>query len=185
MATFQIDAQKREKIGRKVKQLRREGILPVTAYGPQKEPMSLQLDMRTFSRIVQSNGRSNVLEVNVEGGETIPVLIRELQRHPVSHSILHADLYMIDVNEAQTVIVPFESTGRPNATAAGTMVLKTKDYIEVEAVPEKFPPKFVIDITGLSPENPITVADLPEMDGVRYVTDPSVPLYTMMTARGS
>lgn len=185
MSDLKLSAQSRTLVGRKVRQLRREGLVPVTVYGKKLAPANLQVVERNFERVLQAAGFSQLVEVDVEGGSTHNVLIRAVQRHPVTHSFLHIDLYAVDLTEKQQVQINIHSKGKPTSLAQGLMVLQALDHVTVEALPANIPPHIDIDITDLSLENPITVANLPVIEGVTYINEPEESIFTMVVTRGA
>lgn len=185
MSDLKLSAQSRTLVGRKVRQLRRAGLVPVTVYGKKLAPANLQVVERNFERVLQAAGFSQLVEVDVEGGSTHNVLIRAVQRHPVTHSFLHIDLYAVDLTEKQQVQVNIHSKGKPTSLAQGLMVLQALDHVTVEALPTNIPAHIDIDITDLSLENPITVANLPVIEGVTYVNDPEESIFTMVVTRAA
>lgn len=183
MATLQLQAQQREVMGRKVKQLRRDGIVPVVVYGNVDNVVNLQVPARALERTLQSGGTSQLIQLHVDDGSRHNVLIRELQRHPVRRTLMHADFYAISMTEKQQVSVPVVSVNTPEAMAAGLMVLQALDAVEIEALPASIPASIEVDITDLTVETAITVADLPSLEGVEYLTDPTEALFTMLVPR--
>ena len=75
---IKIDATKRTVVGKQVKQLRREGMVPAIVYGPEREPLSLTLDKRELRQTLLTAGGTQIIEIVVDG-ETIPTLAREVQ----------------------------------------------------------------------------------------------------------
>lgn len=185
MSELKLSAQPRNLIGRKVRQLRRAGLVPVTVYGKKQSAESLQVVERSFERVLQAAGFSQLVQVDVEGGSTHNVLIRAVQRHPVTHSFLHVDFYAVDLTEKQEVQVPVHSTGKPTALAQGLIVLQSLDNVTVEALPANIPTHIDVDITNLSLENPITVAMLPVIEGVQYLNDAEDAVFTMVATRAA
>ena len=183
MSDLKLSAQPRTLVGRKVRQLRREGLVPVTIYGKKLAPANLQVVERSFERVLQAAGFSQLVQVDVEGGSTHNVLIRAVQLHPVTHSFLHIDLYAVDLTEKQQVQVNIHSKGKPTSLAQGLMVLQALDHVTVEALPTNIPSHIDVDITNLSLENPITVANLPAIEGVEYVNSPEESIFTMVVTR--
>ena len=183
MATLQLQAQSRSLVGRKVRQLRVQGIVPVIVYGAIDQPVNLQVSAREFERTLQGGGNSQLIQVNVDGGEMHNVLLRDLQRHPVRRHIMHADLYAINMREKQQVSVPVVSINEPEEMVAGVMVLQSLEQVEIEALPSAIPASIELDISTLSLENAITVADLPAVDGVEYLTDTDETIFTMLITR--
>lgn len=185
MSDLKLSAQPRNLIGRKVRQLRRAGLVPVTVYGKKQAAESLQVVERSFERVLHAAGFSQLVQVDVEGGSTHNVLIRAVHRHPVTHSFLHVDFYAVDLTEKQQVQVPVHSTGKPIALAQGLIVLQALDQITVEALPGHIPTHIDVDITNLALENPITVANLPVIEGVEYVNDAEDNVFTMVVTRAA
>jgi large subunit ribosomal protein L25 len=185
MANLKLDAQPRTLTGRKVRQLRVQGLVPVVVYGKEQNPTNLQVTARNLERILHSGGFSQLVEVNVGDGSQHNVLIREVQRHPVTHAYLHADFYAVSMTEKQSVHVPVVAIGKSAALVTGVMVLQAMDTVEIKALPADIPASIEVDISNLSLENPITIADLPVIAGVEYQGRPEEYVFSMITTRAS
>lgn len=184
MSDLTLTAQPRTLIGRKVRQLRRQGLVPVVVYGKkQKDAESLQVSSRRFERVLHQAGFSQLVKLDVEGGKTHNVLIRDVQRHPVTRNFLHVDFYAVDLTEKQQIGIPVNRTGSTEAMAAGLMVLQALDQVTVEALPADIPANIEVDISALTLENSITVADLPEIEGVVYLNEPDEAVFTLLITR--
>jgi large subunit ribosomal protein L25 len=183
MSELKLDAQPRTLTGRKVRQLRTQGLVPVVVYGNQQDPVNLQVNARSLDLVMHHGGFSQLVQVNVKGGSNHNVLVREIQRHPVTHHYLHVDLYAVNMLEKQHSSVPIISTGKPAAMEGGLMVLQSNDTVEIEALPADIPASIEVDITALELERPITVADLPEVAGVTYLNEEHEVLFTLMAPR--
>ena len=183
MSELKLDAQPRTLTGRKVRQLRTQGLVPVVVYGNGQPPVHLQVSARNLETTLHHGGFSQLVRVNVQGGSTLNVLVREIQRHPTSHAYMHVDMYAVNMAEKQHTTVPVVSTGKPTAMLAGLMVLQGMDMVEVQALPADIPASIEVDITNLDLENPITIADLPKIAGVEYLGEPTEALFTMIAPR--
>ncbi len=183
MASLQLNAQPRTLTGRKVRQLRREGLVPAVVYGNKVAATNLQMDARTLVRVLQEGGSTQLMQVSVEGGAMHNVLLKELHLHPVTHEPLHADFYAVNMAEKQHVRVPVVSVGEPESLASGTMVLQNIDHVDVEALPADIPAHIEVDISVLALERPITVADLPAVAGVTYMMPAEEAVFSMLTTR--
>lgn len=184
MADLRLAAQPRTLFGRKVRQLREQGLIPVVVYGKkQKEASSLQVNARTFDRVLHAAGFSQLVKIDVDGGTTHNVLIRDIHRHPVTHAPLHVDFYAVDMTEKQQVAIPVHSTGKVEAMDVGLMVYQALDQVTVEALPADIPSSVEIDISNLTLDVAITVADLPQIEGVAYVNEPDEAVFTLITTR--
>lgn len=169
-----LNAKKRELLGRKVKQLRREGILPATMYGKDFEPMSVQFDGREFEKIFEHVGESGLVEITVDG-TTYPVLFRNPQYHPLWGELVHVDCYKVNLKEKITTTVPLELIGEAPIVKAGNILVPVTESIEIEALPTDLPEKIEVDISGLETlESMITVADLIiDREKIEVKTDPT------------
>lgn len=185
MAELKLAAQPRTLIGRKVRQLRTQGLLPVVVYGKKiQDATSLQVETRSFERILHAAGHSQLVTIAVDGGATHNVLIREVQHHPVTHIPTHVDFYAVDMSEKQQVAIPVHATGKVAIMEAGLMVLQSLDTVTVEALPANIPANVEVDITNLTMETPVTVGDLPVIEGVAYVNDPDESIFMLIATRG-
>lgn len=186
MAELKLAAQPRTLVGRKVRQLRTQGLLPVVVYGKkQQEAASLQVETRSFERVLHAAGFSQLVTIDVDGGSTHNVLIRDVQLHPVTHTPIHVDFYAVDMTEKQQVAIPVHSIGKVIAMEAGMMVYQALDQVTVEALPANIPSHIEVDITNLTTDVPVTVANLPQIEGVAYVNEPDVSIFTLMITRGA
>lgn len=183
MSQLQVTAQPRTMTGRKVRQLRRQGTVPVVIYGKKISAAHLQVEERSLERVLHSGGLSRIIEVNVEGAGQHNALVRGVHRHPVNHRLLHVDFYAIDMTEKQRVNVPIVSTGKPTTLAGGLLVLQDMDAMLIEAMPADIPLNITVDVTNLSLEHPIRISDLPVLNGVRYLAEADDHVFTMVVTR--
>lgn len=157
-----LKAEKRKIEGRKVKKLRKEGILPANLYGKKIKSQSLQVSLKDFQKIYQEIGETGLVDLKIDS-ETRPVLIHNVQLHPVTGEPLHADFHQVSLTEKTTVTVPIELLGESPAVEQGIGILiQPISEIEVEALPGDLPEHLTIDISRLAQVNEaITVGDLP------------------------
>lgn len=185
MSDLKLSAAPRTISGRKVNQLRRQGLVPVVVYGAIAEPISLQVADRDLERTLHEGGASQVVTLSVTGSGIHNVLIKNVQREPVYHSLLHADFYAVNMNEAQRVSVPLVATGKASGMAAGMILFQAHETIHIEALPADIPAEIEIDITPLTIDTPLHVRDLPAVKGVTYLNDPDEVVFTLMMTRGA
>ena len=113
---FVIEAQSREIVGKKVSQLRRQGIIPVTVYGPKAQPVNLQVPYRPLQIALMKAGGTNLIEINV-GGKATSVLAREVQRDILRNDIMHVDFFAVDMTAKIRIDVPLHFVGDSSAVA--------------------------------------------------------------------
>lgn len=156
-----LKAEKRTIEGRKVKNLRKSGILPGNVYGKKVKSESVQVVLKDFENIYKEVGETGLLTLNVEDKDK-PVLIHNLQVHPISGEPLHVDFLQVDLKEKVEADIPVEISGESPAEKQGVgTVVQYINEIKVEALPTDLPEKFIVDVSNLSEvDQSITVADL-------------------------
>ncbi len=151
MPEIKLTAQKRTLVGKKVKKLRKEGLIPANIFGKKIKSQSLSLDKKEFEKVFEEVGETRIVNLEVEGEkEGRPVMIQNLQKNPVTEEILHADLRQVILTEKVTADIPVEMTGEaPAAEQKLGILIQNISEIEVEALPLDLPEKFVVDVSGL------------------------------------
>lgn len=160
-------------IGKKVKQLRRQGILPVHVYGSSEASTSLQGDLRMFRKLIPQVGTNIPVSLVVEGqqGEDL-CFVKEVQRHPVTEDLLHVDFIRVDVSQTTRAEVPITMIGEAPATRQGGTLLQPLQTILVEALPMNMPASLEVDVTGMDDfEKAIFVRDVTVDANVTVITD--------------
>ncbi len=155
-----LTAQIRDIKGRKVKQLRRDGVLPATVYGHKFEPISVQIIEKDLIKTYDHAGESGLVDLIV-GENSYPILFRNPQYHPLWGNLMHIDCYKVNLKEKISTYVPLEMIGESSGVKAGLILVPVTDEIEVEALPTDLPEKIEVDISKLeNVDSVITVADL-------------------------
>ncbi len=173
MNDFVINAENRTVVGKKVKQLRNEGIVPVTVYGPKIEPISLQVPYRPLEVALMKAGGTNIIDMKVEG-KTLKVLARDVQRNAIKGFILHVDFFAVDADSKITTAVPIQFIGESPAVTSGKGILMAgTSSINVETLPSKLINVVEVDLSTLEKVgDSITVADLNLGDDVTILSEP-------------
>lgn len=166
-----LKAEIRTLMGRKTKQLRRQGLLPATMYGKHFDPMSIQVNDMEMVNVFDEVGESGLVDIMVDG-KKYPVILRNPQYHPLLGSLIHIDCYKVNLKEKITATVPVEFVGESQAVKLGNTLVEVTLEVEVEALPADLPEKIEVDISGMDTiESVITVADLKVDDKVEIKTD--------------
>ncbi len=169
-----LKARQRDERGKaKARRLRREGFVPATMYGHGFEPESLRLDERELLLLLgRISAGSTLIDLEVEGGPTRKVLIREVQRHPWRPSILHVDFFRINVDEEIKVAVPLQLTGEATGVKTDDGILQQHRYeIQISCLPSEIPDGFEIDVSELEIGDSLLVSDV-DAGGVTVLDDP-------------
>lgn len=147
----------------KAKVIRRSQFVPGIVYGHGYAPRSLQFEYLTLSRALQRAGTSHVVALDIAGEpQAQTVLLREVQRDPITSRIMHVDFYAIRADEKVRIHVPIVQRGKSPAEQLGGTVVQTLGSVELECLPRDIPEIIEIDVSRLEVlHSHFTVADLP------------------------
>lgn len=187
MAELKLEAQSRSITRRKVKQLRSQGLVPAVVYGKTQEPENIAVRAIPFEKILSSGGVSQLVEVDIEDVGLRNVLIREVQRDPVKHTLIHADFYAVNMTEKQRVHVPIVAVGQRANLGNEIVIVQALDHLEIEALPADIPAHIEVDISRLASldDEPITVGELPKIDGVTYLNAEDETIFSLVITRAA
>ncbi len=168
-----LPVQPRTVLGKKVSQLRRQGLTPVHLYGAGAEPKALQVDSLALRRVLTHVGHNRPVEVITEdSGDRSLAFVREIQFHPLTLDVLHVDFFRVDAAATTTVDVPLELVGDSNAVHLGGSLIQNMHTVTVEARPLDVPASIAVDVSVLDDfEKNIRVSDLVTPEGVAVLTD--------------
>jgi len=169
-----INAEKRNVIGKQVKALRRQGILPGVIYGRHIEAFPIQMDAHDASLILDKLTASSLITIDVDG-EKFNVLMRDRQRDVIFGDLLHVDFLVVSLTEKLRATVELKLVGEaPVADNPEVVVTQVLNAIEIEALPQDLPEVIEVDISTLETvDDEITVADLDLGEDIAILTDPS------------
>ncbi|MEK7112192.1 MAG: 50S ribosomal protein L25 [Patescibacteria group bacterium] len=150
-----LEAKIRKVTGRKVKNLRKEGLLPASIYGKKIKSQAIEVKLTDFKKVFEEAGETGLITLKIGGGKTKgedrAVLVSNVQLDPVSDSTIHVDFRQVDLKEKVTAGVPVEMVGESPAQKGGIgTVVQYVSEIEVEALPMDLPEKFEIDASTLT-----------------------------------
>lgn len=178
---MELSARKRTIIGHKVKNLRLKGIIPGSVYGKKVPSQSIEIDLKEFLKTHKLAGDTKLVDLIVEKGESIPVLIHHVQRHPVNDHILNVDLLAVDLKAMIRVSIPVVAKGDAPAITnkIGALINPIRE-IEVECLPSDLPEKIEIDVSKLENLNDvIKISDIKLGNGIKILTDSNATVFTI------
>ena len=173
MNTVALAGEPRKIFGRKVKALRREGIIPAHIFGHKIKTIHVQIPEKEFIKVEKEAGETGIVELKINSASH-PVLIRATQVDPVTDQVLHVDFYQVDLKEKVKVRVPIETVGESPAVESkqGVLLIPMAE-IEVEALPTELPESIKIDISKLAKvDDAILVNDLKLPAGIGVLAEP-------------
>ena len=149
---MQIEAQKRETLGKKTKHIRKEGKIPAVVFGKDMSSTNISLDYNTFDKVYKESGETDLIDIKI-GDKKIKVLIKDVQLDPISGRISHVGFYKPDLTVKTEAEVPVEIVGEENNELIKSKValaLQLIQEIKVEALPEDIPHSFIVDVSNLN-----------------------------------
>jgi large subunit ribosomal protein L25 len=170
---FSISAEPRTILGKKVKQLRRNGLIPANIYGHNVDSTPVSVAVAEFLRVYKQAGETGLIDLSIGKEITRPVLVHAMLEDPASGALLHVDFYQVNLKEKLITAVPIEFVGEsPIVKTKGGILLELLQEVEVECLPTEIPHSFAVDISGLTEvDQGIHVKDLPLPAGVEMQTD--------------
>jgi large subunit ribosomal protein L25 len=181
-----LSAERRvEKGSRPARRMRRKGLVPAVVYGRGIDVIEVSVSSRELYRALHTEAGANALiDVQVEGGESVLAVAREIQRHPVRNEITHLDLIKVSLDVAIQAEVAIEYVGTPVGVTDDAGIVDTiENTVMIEALPTAIPSSIPLDISELSIGDSLKIEDLPVVEGVTYVDDPDRPLVTVAAPR--
>jgi large subunit ribosomal protein L25 len=168
-----IEGKKREILGKKVKILSGQGILPAVLYGPEIKSMPLQVNSIEFNKLYEKEGESSLITLKVASKE-YPVLVHDIKRDPLTSNITHIDFYQPILTEEVEASVPVVFIGESLAVKdLGGTLLKEVQELEVKALPQDLPHQITVDISVLNTfEDEILIKDLVLPPNVKLIKNP-------------
>ena len=150
------------------------GLVYAVVYGPDVKNENIQVPEREFLKVLKEAGENSLIELVIEGvKEKKPVLVKEVQKNPVSGKIIHIDFYQPDWKEAVEVAIPlvFEGVAPAEKDLGGTL---NKNILEVlvRALPQNLPHEIKVDVSKLNTfQDHIFVKDLVVSKDVEILKD--------------
>src|SRR5579862_4225864 len=163
-------------------QLRREGAVPGVLYGPKTTPLAIAVNGVELKNRVAHAASMRIMKLKSSASELDGkhVLVKDIQRSPVSREILHADLYEVDLNRAIRVSVPLRFVGKPAGVAEGGILAPLIREVEVECLPLEIPEFFDVDVTSLGIHDVIHVSTMKFPGNVKPIFDTDYPIVSVL-----
>lgn len=173
---------------RSSRRLRAEGKVPAVVYGQGREPLPVTVEWRALRAALTTDAGVNALiDLEIEGeGEAQLSIIKDLQRHPITHTVDHVDFLLIRRDQEITVDVPVVLEGEPEKVLRDQgMVEHPLQVLAVNAKPADIPDQLTYDISELEIGDTVTVADLTLPAGVTTDVDPEEVVASAQVSRAA
>ena len=184
METLEVQANARAAGGKNhARRLRRSGKIPAVLYGPKTQAVALELDKKDFStRVALLQGSHLVrLKSSVPALAEKVALVKEMQFHPISGDVTHADLYEVDLAAKIQVQVPLRFVGKAAGVTRGGILQPIVREVEVECLPMDIPGFFNVDVSALDIGDSIHVEEIQMPADVTLVFESNFAVVTVVT----
>ena len=173
MAGNALSADTRGGTGKGVaRKLRAAGRIPAVIYGKGKAGEAISLDPALLERLLHTSesGMNTLIDLSVDG-RTSTVLLKDLQRDPIRGRYLHADFFVVDLEQELQVAIPLHFVGKAKGLEFGGIVEHPLREVEVACLPQAIPDSIEVDVTELNIGDSLHVRDLQTPAGVRVISD--------------
>ena len=150
MSNYSLSATKRTAMGRKVRALRKTGVVPANIFGKKIASLAIQVEAKALKEVPKQAGETNLINLKVDGGKNHPVLVAGYAHDSVTGELQHVDFHEVDLNVKTTAMVPLHTVGESEGVKAGNVLVLQKNELEVEALPADLPNAIEVDITALT-----------------------------------
>ena len=175
MEQTELKADTREILGKKVRFLRRQGIIPVHLFGHGIDSVALQCEAARLQQVLAQAGKTHIISLMLDKArKPRNVVVREVQRNPVTDDILHVDFYQVRMGEKIQVEVPIVLTGEaPALKLKENTLMQALHRLTIECLPDKIPDSVAVDVSSLTEaEQTIQIKDITIGEEVTILNDP-------------
>lgn len=149
------------------RRLRNSGLIPAVAYGKDLPATPLAVAPKEIASIIKSErGQNTVLQMKVDGGKDMLVMIKDFSYHPVSRALEHVDFVEVKLDRPVDVDVPLVTTGKAAGVVVGGILRQVYRTLPVRCLPDRIPLKIETDVTSLNLGETLATKDLKLPEGV-------------------
>ncbi|MBE3520127.1 MAG: 50S ribosomal protein L25 [Firmicutes bacterium] len=179
----EITAVPRQTGKRVANKLRKQGFVPAVIYGKTLEPIHVALTKAAAAQVLGPKAGHVHRIVVKEKGFDGTVVLKEVQKDPISRQILHLDFHHVSMGERVRVEVPIVLAGEDEVEKRGFVVQRQMREIEVECLPEAIPDALTADVSGLAPGHALLVKDLVAPKDVEILAPPTEVVAVVVVPR--
>jgi len=182
----ELKAKRREVAGKRVRFIRRQGMIPANLYGPNLESISLEIETAPLRRMLTKVGRNALINLKVDHDKkSRMVMVRDIQHDPLTDALLHVDFFQPVMTHKIKADVPLQFIGEaPAARSRRAIMIESMTMLHVEALPADLPRHIEVDLSVLRElEEAIHVRDIRPPEGVEILSDPDQVIVKVMEAK--
>jgi len=174
MENIELETTRREMLGKEVRFLRRQGIMPIHLFGHGVESLALQCDATSLQQTLSRAGQTRLINIKIHGEKKPrPVVVRGVHREPVRGGLLHVDFFQVSMKERVKIDVPLILVGEaPILKSREHMIVQELNTLAVECLPASIPGSLELDVSSLSePDQVLRVKDIEVNEDVAVQDD--------------
>ena len=166
------------------RKLRSGGRLPVILYGPETSPIMLSLDYKQLQKILRGKSAENIIfDLKADSNEknqSKRVMIKEIQKDPVTRDYLHVDFYEISMEKELEVDIPVYLINTPIGVSEGGILEHTRRELKISCMPKNLVDKIEVDVSGLDIGQSLHVEDITLPPGLKSIEDGDLTIATVV-----
>lgn len=171
MTNITLRANLRQELGKKVKRLRNQGLIPAVLYGPNVKNLNLSVNYADFLKVYRQAGETTLVNLVIDDQKPISVLIHDVAFNPLTDKIDHVDFYQVSMTKKIKTKIPLRFVGEaPAVKELGGVLVHGFNEVEVECLPGQLVPYLEVDISPLKTfEDALHLHDLKLPEGLELV----------------
>ena len=187
MEAIELEVENRTTLGKKVKALRRSGMTPANIFGHAIESQAVQVNTAKAEKVLSRAGSTHMIALKSPSSWKIRrVLVKDVQRDPISRSLLHIDFYEVRMQDKVKVEVPLLFRGEsPAAQRADLVLVESLRAVEVECLPGDIPENIAVDLSRLAHAGDHILVGSLKIDGVTILTHSEEVIARVARARAA
>ncbi len=163
------------------RKLRRQGYIPAIIYGGELGNKPLAVLAKTIIRHLKGEvSEAKIWKLNIEGIGEKDVIIKDVQKHPVTGAVLHVDFYEITYGQLISLAVPIKIVGEAVGVKKGGTLEILMDEVEIECLPRNMVEELEVDVSHLDLGDTLFVRDIKVPEGIKITEDPDQPVVTVV-----
>ncbi len=163
------------------RKLRRNGYIPAVIYGGELGNRPLAVVAKGIVNYLKGEvSEAKIWKLNIEGVGEKDVIIKDVQKHPVTGEILHVDFYEVTYGQLISLAVPIRIVGEAVGVKKGGTLEILKDEIEIECLPRNMIEELEVDVSELDLGDTLFVRDIKAPEGIKITEDPEQPVVTIV-----
>ena len=167
---------------RESRRIRRGGQVPAVVYGKGVDAVAVAVDAHALQLALHTEAGSNaIINLEIEGGDTLTTMARVIERHPFRNEYRHIDFVTVDLSQMVTAEVAIQFEGTPVGVIEGGVFSPRRTHVTIEVLPTEIPGFIELDVSEVEIGGSLRVEDLPELEGITYLEESDAVIMSVTT----